>query len=85
MLDRASLLPAGCVDTTNRHKGLIMTSASIKGLTVAVAATAFFAGSALAGTMCGGQSHEVSVPTETVSTETDGPMTVVETTTQEVR
>ena len=54
-------------------------------VTVAVAATAFAAGSALAGGMCAGQSHEVSAPTQTVSTETDGPMTAVETTTQEVQ
>lgn len=62
-----------------------MTSTLIKFVTVAAATTALTAGAALAGGMCGGQSHEVSVPTETVSTETDGPMTVVETTTQDVR
>lgn len=62
-----------------------MTSSLIKFATVAVAATVFAAGSALAGTLCGGQSHEVSVPTETVSTETDAPMTVVETTTREIQ
>jgi len=62
-----------------------MTRKLIKLAAVAVATTAFTAGSALAGTLCGGQSHEVSLPTETVSTETDGPMTVVETTTREVR
>ncbi len=62
-----------------------MTSTLIKFATVAVAATVFTAGSALAGFLCGGQSHEVSVPTETVSTETDGPMTVVETTTQKTQ
>ncbi len=62
-----------------------MTSTLIKFVTVAVATTAITAGSALAGALCSGQSHEVSLPTETVSTESDGPMTVVETTTQEIR
>lgn len=63
-----------------------MTSTLIKFVAVAAASTAFLAGSAMAGGMCGGQSHEVAVPTETVSTDTDGPMTVVETeTASEIR
>lgn len=62
-----------------------MTSTMIKIAVVAVASTAFMAGTAMAGGMCGGKSHEVSVPTETVSTDTDGPMTVVETTTKEIQ
>ena len=63
-----------------------MTSTLIKFVAVTAASIAFMAGSAMAGGMCGGKSHEVAVPTETVSTDTDGPMTVVETaTTSEIR
>lgn len=62
-----------------------MTKTLIKFAAVAIATTAFTAGSAHAGTLCGGQSHEVSVPTETVSTEADGPMTVVGTTSQDIQ
>ncbi|MFP6758830.1 MAG: hypothetical protein VCC99_11535 [Alphaproteobacteria bacterium] len=51
---------------------------------VAIAVTAVTMASAFAGgLLCGGQSHEVSVPTETVST--DGPVTVAESGTQQTQ
>jgi hypothetical protein len=48
---------------------------------VAMSASSVFAG----GLLCGGQSHEVSVPTETVSTDKDTPVTVAESGTQETQ
>lgn len=61
-----------------------MTKTVLRVSGVAIAVTAMTMASALAGgLLCGGQSHEVSVPTETVST--DGPMTVAESGTQETQ
>ena len=48
-------------------------------------AVALLAAPALAGPFCAGKSHEVSVPTETVSTDQSGPVTVAESGTRATR
>ena len=61
-----------------------MTKTVLRVFGVAIVVTAMTMASAFAGgLLCGGQSHEVSVPTETVST--DGPVTVAESGTQETQ
>ena len=57
-------------------------------LTVGLAAgvaVALLAAPVFAGPLCGSQSHEVSLPTESVSTDQDTPVTVAESGTRETR
>ncbi len=47
-------------------------------LLVAAGAAMAISTAAMAGGLCGGKAHEVSVPTETVSTDSATPMTVAD-------
>lgn len=67
----------------------LMMKTGLRATGVAIAVTAMtmasMASAYAGGLLCGGKSHEVSVPTETVSTDKDAPITVAESGTQETR